>query len=600
MPELSEQLCCDLCASILDTVFPISLSDISQTCEICRLLRHAASKYEKDTSDLCLIRKGSWLCIAPVGPRIVQLYSFPGTQTLKDTQIGLPIPLRSEEPAYTKLLKTWLDSCDTHEKCNPQSDSSQTALPTRLINVGTLESPKLQLYITKKGVSYKYVALSYCWGELSTNDKAKFCTAENNYVARQQGFDESDLPQTHRDAIWICRSLGIEYLWIDSHCIIQLGDNGVDWKREAPLMENVYSSAYCVFAVSSATSVHAGFLGRESKPESEPESEPERELRCIYAQDHLGRRFYISTNVEDFDQHVEEGPLNKRAWVLQERYLARRTLHFAADQVYWECGEEIYCGNLAQLSRPKFGRALASDPYFPSELVTSGTLQTWHFIQSLLKDYSQRKLGNPNDRQYAVSGLEGRIAHVLKCGSSYGVFEKYLHRNLLWYLAPRNSTRTECVSTNHDIPSWTWMAHRGGIEFVEIPFGKVDRIKHDPLQFNEERNSVVAASLGEITNCTTRRCENCTARICERRHVLEDAGGETGWVQYDLGADEEPNTIQCVVIGSGRAIKRDPDYYILLVRLVGSTSAEDQCKRVGVGQVQSGCVTRQRKSIVLV
>lgn len=216
-------------------------------------------------------------------------------------------------------------------------------MPTRLINVGTLISPKLQLCITEKDISYKYVALSYCWGELTKDNKASFCTTKDNYVVRQEAFEESVLPKTHQDAVWVCRNLGIEYIWIDSHCIIQAGDDGVDWKREALLMENVYASAYCVFAVVSATGVDAGFLGRESEPESEP--------RCIYARDHSDRRFYISTNVEDFDQHVEEGPLNKRAWVMQERYLARRTLHFAADQVYWECGEEMYCGNLAQLSR---------------------------------------------------------------------------------------------------------------------------------------------------------------------------------------------------------------------------------------------------------
>jgi hypothetical protein len=179
------------------------------------------------------------------------------------------------------------------------------------------------------------VALSYCWGDV---DKAKFCTTKDNYAARQEGFDESVLPKTHRDAVWVCRNLDIEYLWIDSHCIIQLGDDD-DWKREAKLMEKVYSSAYCVFAVASATSVYEGFSYREREPE------------CIYALDRSKRRFYISTNVEDFDQHVEEAPLNKRAWVLQERYLARRTLHFTADQVYWECGEEMYCGNLAQLRR---------------------------------------------------------------------------------------------------------------------------------------------------------------------------------------------------------------------------------------------------------
>lgn len=244
---------------------------------------------------------------------------------------------------------------------------------------------------------------------------------------------------------------------------------------------------------------------------------------------------------------------------------------------------------------------MVSDPYFPSELVTSNTSRTWHFIQSLLKDYSQRKLGNLSDRQYAVSGLEERIARVLECGSSYGVFEKYLHKNLLWYPAPRNSTRTECVSVNddtHNIPSWTWMAYSGGIEFVKIPFGITNWIKHDHLQFNKECNSVVAASLGEIINCATRHCENCTARPCEKRHVLVGAGGETGWVQYDFGGDEEPNTIQCVVIGSETAKDTSSgQYYILLVR---PTSVDGQYKRVGVGQVKSGWVARQRRSILLV
>lgn len=239
-----------------------------------------------------------------------------------------------------------------------------------------------------------------------------------------------------------------------------------------------------------------------------------------------------------------------------------------------------------------------SDPYFPSELVVMGTFQTWHFIRSLLKDYSQRKLGNPSDRQYAVSGLEERIAHVLKCGSSYGVFEKYLHRNLLWYPASRNSTRTECISVNDDIPSWSWMAFSGGIEFVKIPFGVTNWIKHDHLQFNKECNSVVAASLGEIINCATRHCENCTARLCEKRHVLVGAGGERGWVRYDLGAEEGSNTIQCVVIGSETAKDTSPGQYCIL--LVRPTSTEGQYKRVGVGKVESGWVARQRRSILLV
>ncbi|KAF2824588.1 HET-domain-containing protein [Ophiobolus disseminans] len=407
----------------------------------------------------------------------------------------------------------------THKQCRPQNNSIQTALPTRLIDVGTLKYPELRLCVPKEEDSFRYGALSYCWGKLTEDDKHKFCTTKDNFPSRQRGINEFILPKTHRDAVWICRNLGIEYLWIDSHCIIQLGDNGDDWKHEAQLMEEVYSSAYCVLAAASATSVNAGFLDQEVNSE------------YIYARDHSDRRLYVSTNVEDFDQHVEEGPLNKRPWVLQERYPARRTLHFAADQVYWECGEEMYCGNLAQLRRRKIGRGLASDPYFPSTLTTLCTFESWNFIRSLLENYSKRELAEPNDRRYAVSGLGERLARVLTCGSSYGVFEKYLYRNLLWYLVPRKNDETKSILLGHDIPSWSWMAYSGGIKFVKIPFGGVSWIKHDYLKL-KERDGVITADLGEIPSCTT--------RPCEERHVLVDAGVERGWIQYDVEGDEEP------------------------------------------------------------
>ena len=32
-----------------------------------------------------------------------------------------------------------------------------------------------------------------------------------------------------------------------------------------------------------------------------------------------------------------DAPVNTRAWVVQERLLAPRTLHFGRDQLFWEC-----------------------------------------------------------------------------------------------------------------------------------------------------------------------------------------------------------------------------------------------------------------------
>jgi len=48
-----------------------------------------------------------------------------------------------------------------------------------------------------------------------------------------------------QDTMKFARRLGIQYLWIDALCIIQEGDNGDDWEREALLMDKVYCNAYC-------------------------------------------------------------------------------------------------------------------------------------------------------------------------------------------------------------------------------------------------------------------------------------------------------------------------------------------------------------------
>lgn len=51
---------------------------------------------------------------------------------------------------------------------------------------------------------------------------------------------------------------------------------------------------------------------------------------------------------------IDKSILNSRGWVLQERLLSRRTIHFASDQVYWECREHIVAedGGLFESSRP--------------------------------------------------------------------------------------------------------------------------------------------------------------------------------------------------------------------------------------------------------
>lgn len=54
------------------------------------------------------------------------------------------------------------------------------------------------------------------------------------------------LPLTFQDAAAFSLSLGIQYLWIDSICIIQ--EDEEDWRREAERMYAVHKNSYLMLA----------------------------------------------------------------------------------------------------------------------------------------------------------------------------------------------------------------------------------------------------------------------------------------------------------------------------------------------------------------
>lgn len=159
-----------------------------------------------------------------------------------------------------------------------------------------------------------------------------------NFHSRQKRFSINDLPKTFQDAILVTRELGQQYLWIDSLCILQ-DDDKKDWEHEVKRMEDVFSSAYCVISASSARSSHEGFL--------------QRDISCRYVQitDASGRQIYVCAEMDDFENDVNKSLLNTRGWVLQERALSRRTVHFTTKHTYWECGEGVFCENLNALKR---------------------------------------------------------------------------------------------------------------------------------------------------------------------------------------------------------------------------------------------------------
>lgn len=206
-------------------------------------------------------------------------------------------------------------------------------MPTRLIDVGTSSEPNLRLIETANMAYNKYIALSHCWGDIRKH--LRLCTYRSNIEEFKRNIEVAQLPQNFKDMVIITRALNIRYVWIDSICIIQ--EDTDDWEIEAGNMENVFSAAYCTIAADSAESSLVGFL-HERKPRP-----------CVAVQ--YQTTHYFCKTIDDFHHDVEKSILNTRGWVLQERALSRRTIHFSANQVYFECGQGVRCETLTKLRK---------------------------------------------------------------------------------------------------------------------------------------------------------------------------------------------------------------------------------------------------------
>jgi hypothetical protein len=124
-----------------------------------------------------------------------------------------PIELDDASAQCFSSARKWLADCSAnHPDCET---NSQPPLPTRVIDVSESDDV-LKLHQSGPEDKGAYAALSYCWG---SEQPEQTTTANlNRYLA---GFRCSDLAQSLQDAISITRQLGIQYLWVDSMCIVQ-------------------------------------------------------------------------------------------------------------------------------------------------------------------------------------------------------------------------------------------------------------------------------------------------------------------------------------------------------------------------------------------
>ncbi|KXJ89906.1 heterokaryon incompatibility protein-domain-containing protein, partial [Microdochium bolleyi] len=362
-----------------------------------------------------------------------------------------------------RLIEGWMENCVTnHGLCRHRAEEDLLFRPTRLLELAPGGTYRLVNGSDCPAV-LQYVALSYCWGKQPAHTLLRLLRTTHEQLSKNSPV--SALPKTFRDAAEVTRRAGVSYLWIDRLCIYQ--DSVEDWRREAPAMNKVYRNAKFSIAALGAHDSDGGLFSSRDPAKIRPSV-----VRFNMVEEGQPVAYTMAVDIpQPLSQLFAREPLADRAWVVQERLLAPRTIYFGSQQVVWEC-RETKCSETWPLESAQSGSGsmeLRDCSYKnlcawkdlveflqweqrhdePSQLFSD-----WYAVAS---HYSGRSLTVSADKLVAISGLAKDMRDALcklKPGRHRylaGLWEETLVESLAWRV------RTPlCRAAEYRAPSWSW------------------------------------------------------------------------------------------------------------------------------------------------
>lgn len=400
------------------------------------------------------------------------------------TTTGLP-PNTGSDGTWS-VVKEWIKQCSTQHRCLAPVDDWY---PTRLVE--WMHGDMFRVVRSDSGTfcrGKRYITLSHRWG---TGDFLRLCTS--NLSDLEQGLPIKRLRKTFQDTLTIAQRLGIPYVWIDSLCIIQSGDDNEDWRRESQTMAEVYSKSFCNISADYGDEENGLFYQRKNEPLDPMVSietyeppfklhvrwkkqskkachEPTKQNASSQNSSYESTMSYIVRRIPWKDR-LATSPLNRRGWVMQERLLAPRVLSFTPRLVSWNCGRtetnEIWPRRVfnSPVSERLDRRLNLSPPYYrPQGVIQSHTqhrggeqdaraLIDWWY--ELLDDYTRCELTKESDRLVAIAGVARKLRPIV--GDQYvaGLWAGSLPWALLWKSRPY--ARRQPAAANYS-PTFSWAA----------------------------------------------------------------------------------------------------------------------------------------------
>ncbi|KAF2006123.1 HET-domain-containing protein, partial [Amniculicola lignicola CBS 123094] len=338
----------------------------------------------------------------------------------------------SSPQAFAKA-RYWLSDCiQNHDRC---PSNQEVPLPTRLLFLSN-DGERWHIRLAETlGLVGRYACLSHRWGDLGASELLE--TDWGNYEDHLKAIPIQSLPLTFQQAIASSRQLGLQFLWIDSLCIIQHDD--ADWRAEAVKMGSYCGNACITLAASWSPGPAWGCFTY-----AEPEF--------------IGRQLYVQggciVHVRRIIPHGSRWPLLKRGWIYQERLLSPRVLHFGQLELAWECYTCTACectqsDNLHTTLSNKIEHSQMMGRTTPMEVYRNA----W---RNMIQEYSQLKFTFVKDKFPALAGLAKQMQKYRQSDYYAGLWVDSFIGDLLWEAQNRLSEQVQPRELDNKAPTWSW------------------------------------------------------------------------------------------------------------------------------------------------
>lgn len=259
-----------------------------------------------------------------------------------------------------------------------------------------------------------------------------------------------------QDVIFVSLELGIHYIWIDLLCIFQDEDDITDWQQESALMNKVYSNTFCNISAGDANGCLESLFNTRDADSFLPQV---IELQ-VGRGDHKTQLFRVY-DLDYWRRSISGALVNKRGWVLQERFLSARVLQFDKRQVLWECLENCATETCPeQIPRHLLGR---DHRIFKNMVNPTIQVEVRHLWTCLVQEYTACDLTVPSDKLVAISGIAKHIAALLQDRYVVGMWRACLQGQLLWRVRNSHFYGKTSRPAEYRAPSWSWASIDGPV-----------------------------------------------------------------------------------------------------------------------------------------